>query len=272
MQKTILVVDDRALNREFLAMLLDTAGYQVREAGNGADALEMMRHQLPDLIISDILMPVMDGIEFANRLRAEPAHKHIPLIFYTATYRAIEVKKLARSCDVAAILAKPAEPETILTAVASALGFSVPDYAASGPNAEYPATAFPELAGLQYRLRTTARAPTEAGDKSGNKYAAGNIQTLSLRTAALLELSMTLQLEREPQQLLDLFCRAAQDIMSAKYAALGMNEAGKIARVAQCGMSGSEVEAIYATLNPRTGPLHDILFDGKLLRTQDRSY
>ncbi len=269
MQKTILVVDDRALNREFLAMLLDTAGYQVREAGNGADALEMMRHQLPDLIISDILMPVMDGIEFANRLRAEPAHKHIPLIFYTATYRAIEVKKLARSCDVAAILAKPAEPETILTAVASALGFSVPDYAASGPNAEYPATAFPELAGLQYRLRTTARAPTEAGDKSGNKYAAGNIQTLSLRTAALLELSMTLQLEREPQQLLDLFCRAAQDIMSAKYAALGMNEAGKIARVAQCGMSGSEVEAIYATLNPRTGPLHDILFDGKLLRTQD---
>ncbi|HTD03885.1 EAL domain-containing protein [Undibacterium sp.] len=269
MSKTILVVDDRALNREFLSMLLSVAGYRVVDAGDGAEALDVVRREKIDLIISDILMPVMDGIEFANRLRAEAAYTHIPLIFYTATYRATEVRKLAQSCDVATILAKPAEPQAILDAVSSALGISshaAPDIESRG---KYSTMAFPELAGLQYRLQTAIFGPNETNSKVEGNRAAEAIQALSLRTAALLELSMTLPLEREPQQLLELFCRAAQSIMSAKHLAIGMGESGQHTRFAMRGMSRADIEAIYDTLNPRTGPLHDKLFDGKLLRTQD---
>lgn len=69
---TILVVDDRAINREFLSMLLGYAGYRVLEAADGAEALDKVRSERPALVITGVLMPTMDGIEFANRLHAEP--------------------------------------------------------------------------------------------------------------------------------------------------------------------------------------------------------
>ena len=69
----ILIVDDRASNREFLTTLLGYGGHRLLEAGNGAEALELVRVERPDLVITDILMPTMDGYEFAQKLRAEPA-------------------------------------------------------------------------------------------------------------------------------------------------------------------------------------------------------
>ncbi len=248
-------------------MLLEAAGYVVFSAEDGAKALDIVRQQQLDLIVTDILMPVMDGIKFANCVRAEPAYAHIPIIFYTATYRAKEVLQLAHTCAGATILAKPAEPQAILSAVANALGMPMPAFAEEKSGSDYPPTSFPELAGLQYRLQTA-----ETDLKAEARYATGNIQALSLRMAALLELSMTLPLEREPQQLLELFCRAAQDIMSVECAAVGMQGSGEHMRFACRGMSNSQIEAIYATLDPRAGPVHDMLFDGQLLRTNNDSY
>lgn len=259
-------------------MLLGYAGYRVFEATDGAEALDVARREQLALIISDILMPVMDGIEFANRLHAEPAIAHIPIIFYTATYRASEARMLAQTCGVAAVLGKPAEPQTILDAVSAALGSDSVTKKYSADDGYRPPH-FPELAELQHRLQAAVfapAAPIEPDATAGAMtplqrsyiYAPGNLQTLSLRTAALLELSMTLSLEREPQQLLELFCRAAQDIMNARYAAVGMRENGQPRRSAQCGMNNKEVEAIFDVLNSDTGTFHKLLFDGKLLRTQ----
>ncbi len=83
----ILVVDDRPLNRQFLAKLLGYAGHESLEAGDGSEALAMTREQHPDLVITDILMPTMDGIEFTRRLQKDPSIAHIPIIFYSATHR-----------------------------------------------------------------------------------------------------------------------------------------------------------------------------------------
>src|ERR1043165_843820 len=71
----ILVVDDRALNREYLVTLLTSAGHTVEEAGDGRDALARVRATLPDLVISDILMPAMDGYEFVRQIRSDPASR-----------------------------------------------------------------------------------------------------------------------------------------------------------------------------------------------------
>ncbi|MFZ2853880.1 MAG: response regulator, partial [Rhodocyclaceae bacterium] len=118
----ILVVDDRAINREFLATLLGFAGHRIIEAADGVEALALVREQHPDLVISDVLMPVMDGIEFANQVHADPSIAATPIIFYTATYRLKEGRILAASCGVSTVLAKPTAPQAILAAVGAALG------------------------------------------------------------------------------------------------------------------------------------------------------
>lgn len=118
----ILVVDDWPINREFLATLLRYAGHSVREAADGAEALGEMQRERPDLLITDVLMPVMDGTELANRLAANPQLARVPIIFYTASYRLSEAQTLAAACGVTTVLGKPSEPQALLDAVHGKLG------------------------------------------------------------------------------------------------------------------------------------------------------
>src|SRR5205085_1813509 len=87
----------------------------------GSEALEIALNEHPDLIIADLLMPVMDGYEFARRLRADPHTAQTPLIFYTATYIQTEARALADICGAFRLLSKPSEPELILETVEAAL-------------------------------------------------------------------------------------------------------------------------------------------------------
>jgi diguanylate cyclase (GGDEF)-like protein/PAS domain S-box-containing protein len=275
---TILVVDDRAINREFLVMLLGYAGYRVLEAADGVEALAIVHQETVALIISDILMPLMDGIELANRLHAEPKIANIPIIFYTATYRASEARLLAQRCGVAAVLPKPSEPQAIIDAVTTALGTSrrTPLLESSNFDSAKGLQALPVLAQLQHRLADASLTQIEYGETdksimsipSHRLYATGNIHALSLRTAALLELGMTLSSESDAQQLLNVFLGATQDIMSAKHTVIGMRGNGQPRRFSQRGMSEEDVDSIFDALDPSTGSLHEILFDGNLLRTQ----
>ncbi len=110
----IAVVDDMPVNRDLLSTLLRGLGHQVNEAGNGEEALELVRREPPDLVVCDILMPVMDGYEFVRRLRADPEAADIPVAFLTAYYLEDEALKLARACGVDEIITKPFEPEQIV--------------------------------------------------------------------------------------------------------------------------------------------------------------
>src|SRR5256885_621737 len=121
---TILIVDDRPTNRQFLLTLLGYGGHRLLEAANGAEALERVRAERPDLVITDILMPTMDGYEFVAHLRADPDLAPMPVIFYTATYSEPQAKALADSCGVRIVLPKPCDPERILAAVNEALGIT----------------------------------------------------------------------------------------------------------------------------------------------------
>ena len=113
----ILVVDDRPANRDLFATLLGYGGHRITEASDGPEALELARSEIPDLIISDILMPMMDGFTLARRIRTDPLLAKVPIIFQTAHYLTEEVRRLALECDVRHILSKPIEPEKLLRTV-----------------------------------------------------------------------------------------------------------------------------------------------------------
>jgi signal transduction histidine kinase len=119
---SVLVVDDRAADRALISTLLSYAGHDVLEAIDGQEALDVARSRQPDLIISDILMPGMNGYEFARRLREDPDIAEIPLMFLTASYAREEIEELIEACGVSAVVEKPASPDEIMHAIGDTLG------------------------------------------------------------------------------------------------------------------------------------------------------
>jgi two-component system, cell cycle sensor histidine kinase and response regulator CckA len=121
---TVLVVEDRPTDRELLVALLGRSGYDVLEAETGDEALRLTREWKPDLVIADMLVPEMDGLDLARAIRADPAISAIPIVLYTATYELWELERLARAAGVSLVLRKPTDPKEILSAVATLLGAS----------------------------------------------------------------------------------------------------------------------------------------------------
>jgi len=130
--QSILIVDDKPVNREFLVTVLEDRGWRLYEAGDGAQALVMAQALLPDLVITDVVMPKLDGYSLARRLAEHAELSRTRVIFYSAAYREHEVQRLMHECRVAAFLPKPCEPEAVLHAVQRALG-------SAGPRAPLPA-------------------------------------------------------------------------------------------------------------------------------------
>src|SRR5580692_8217500 len=123
---TVLVVDDHPANRDLVVTLLRYRGHTLLEAGNGAQALKIARAQHPDLIITDLVMPVMDGYELVRELRSDPGLAETRVIFYTANYLREEAEPIAAALGVYDTVSKPATPERILAATDGALQAVVP--------------------------------------------------------------------------------------------------------------------------------------------------
>ncbi len=112
--KTILVVDDNEPNRYLLSALLQGAGYAVKLARHGEEALAIARDAAPDLVISDLLMPVMDGYTLLRLWRADEELQRIPFLVYTATYIAPKDERLALDLGADAFVVKPEEPDALM--------------------------------------------------------------------------------------------------------------------------------------------------------------
>jgi diguanylate cyclase (GGDEF)-like protein/PAS domain S-box-containing protein len=248
---TILVVDDRPSNRTFLTKLLGRGGHRLLEAGDGARALAQVRNERPDLVITDILMPTMDGYEFVQHVRSDPSISSTPIIFYTATYSAPQAKALADSCGVSSVLTKPCALQEILAAVNRELG--------TGES----------LVGIP--AADTRHGQAAAGAiKDPSKALPGkpaSTRRVASRLAELLEAGMKVMTERDPARLVELYFSAACDLVDSSYAAVGMLDQNEQAmrHVYAKGMDA----AMFRGEAGRGGMLGSLLSGKRVLRTND---
>lgn len=133
----ILIVDDHAENLYFLRMLFSGQGYAVDEARHGAEALTKARQTPPDLVISDLLMPVLDGYTLLRLWKDDEQFKRIPFVVYTATYTDPKDERLALDLGADAFIVKPSEPEIFMDRIRKILAEE--EYARPKTDAEYQA-------------------------------------------------------------------------------------------------------------------------------------
>ena len=114
--KTVLVVDDLKAQLNLISSYLEQEGYMVMTAENGSEALAKATANSPDLVITDLVMPEMSGLEFCRKLKKDPATAAIPVIACTTKDRDMD-KKWAKKQGVVAYLVKPFSKEEIIAAV-----------------------------------------------------------------------------------------------------------------------------------------------------------
>ena len=116
MSKCILVVEDQEDNRRIVRDLLTSVGYEIIEALNGADGVQAAETHVPDLILMDIQLPVIDGYEATRQIRTKPALQHIPIIAVTSyALSGDDVKAFEAGCS--GYVSKPFSPRALLAKI-----------------------------------------------------------------------------------------------------------------------------------------------------------
>lgn len=121
MAKKIIAVDDSASIRQMVSFTLSQAGYEVVEASDGLDALQKISAVQFNLIITDLNMPRMDGIELVRNARSEPKYKFVPILLLT-TESQNEKKMEGKAAGATGWIVKPFNPEQLLSVVKKVLG------------------------------------------------------------------------------------------------------------------------------------------------------
>lgn len=120
MGKTVLIVDDSSTMRQIVRATLANAGFAVVEAENGREAIERLPFAKPHLVITDLNMPVMDGLTFIRAVRAQPAYRHTPILMLT-TESDERKKQEGREAGATGWLVKPFNPERMLAIIGKVL-------------------------------------------------------------------------------------------------------------------------------------------------------
>ncbi len=116
MSKTVLTVDDSKTMREMVAFTLKQAGFAVKQAEHGEDALSVLGEQAVDCIVTDLNMPIMDGLQLIRQLRGHPVHKGTPILMLT-TESDEGKKQQGRDAGATGWLVKPFNPEKLVNTI-----------------------------------------------------------------------------------------------------------------------------------------------------------
>ncbi len=120
MAKRILAVDDSVSMRQMVHYTLRGAGYEVVQASDGVEALEIARNNTADLVLTDVHMPRMDGIVLVRELRALPTYKFVPMLILT-TESSQEKKADGKRAGATGWIVKPFNPEQLLSTIAKVI-------------------------------------------------------------------------------------------------------------------------------------------------------
>jgi PAS domain S-box-containing protein len=240
----ILVVDDVSSNRDYLVTILEDVGHRLLVAGDGAEAMSMIRAERPDLVIADILMPTMDGYELVRQLRAESSLARIPVIFCTAHYRELEAKALARVDGVSSVISKPSEPEIVLGAVQAAL---------RPESSRQPIQTAEDFNLEPLRLLT---------DKLSQK--AHDLRLTNGRLSAMVDEGPQLGSELNFRRLLTSFCETAREITGGRYSIAGIldRDGSRLQSVVTSGLS-AEAVALLGTPSLRVQAITAVLKESR---------
>jgi len=115
-RKKVLVIDDDKTTLTMLTMILTKANFLVLSALDGDEGMSMVETELPDLVISDILIPRIDGIDICEKIKTNPQLDHIKVILMTAI-KNVMIQKEARSCGADAFVEKPTDSRELLTII-----------------------------------------------------------------------------------------------------------------------------------------------------------
>lgn len=120
-KRKVLLADDEEDIKLVIQMYLETSGYEVVTAYDGLDAIEKAKETKPDLILMDIMMPVIDGIEVTRQIKSLEETKHIPVVMLTAAAQSAMVER-AMKAGASDYISKPFEPENLKNIVDQILG------------------------------------------------------------------------------------------------------------------------------------------------------
>jgi two-component system chemotaxis response regulator CheY len=120
MGKKVLIVDDSSTMRQMLGLTLRKAGFEVIEGSNGQEGLQRLEGEQVGLVITDLNMPVMDGIALVQAIRQLPNYRFIPILLLT-TEIGDDKKQAARAAGATGWMAKPFQPESLLRVIARVL-------------------------------------------------------------------------------------------------------------------------------------------------------
>lgn len=201
-----MIVDDLAENRALLVTILASQGHKLLEAANGRDGLAAARAEPPDLVITDVLMPVMDGYEMVKELGGDPVTRNIPVVFWTAHYGEREARALALSGGVFDVLSKPADGKALLTIVERALSSDRRSARTVGPAALDRAFDREHLRLVTNKLSDTIE----------------DLRGANARLRAVINIGLDFASEQDVERLLAMVCVASRDLFAATSVTLGI--------------------------------------------------
>ena len=248
----ILIVDDLVSNRRALATVLAAEGHTVLEAPNGSAGLAAAEAEMPDLVITDVLMPIVNGYEFVRRLRLDPRTSAIPVLFYTAPYGEREARALARAGGVPFVLTKPPRAEEVLRIVARVLAGPLTGQDDDVVDAPGAASDLEQLQLVSDQLSETTE----------------DLRLANARLRALLNIGLDFASQRESNLRLRRLCLSAQDLFCATYVTTGMlgRDDRRVERVvasdteaASWIAAGDAVSGIFRTVVDERRPMRGII-------------
>lgn len=242
---TILIIDKSVVNRELLMTVLTCGDHTVLQAENVATAEEIIDQKHPDLILTDVMDPLISGYDLAKKLRAMPQFSTMPIIFYAPLYVINETRALAKTCGVQYVLPRPSAPEEILSTVNQALGIKklhLPVQIISHPSS-LPSEQL-ELNQIIHQIGNYLT-NIEATKQEMNQYFSSSndlsperlrlmnilkhidhdlheIRMLSELLMSLNVLAATLVAEHDVVQFMQLFCVRVREIFGVNYTAVGI--------------------------------------------------